>query len=138
MSSPRRIRASRANGAKSRGPKSPEGKERVRYNALRHGYLSELVVLPNENREKFDELIRQHVLRFAPLDDVESSMVEEMANAYWRQRRLWCVETKMYEMALAQQPEDPDEASRLLGAFRNLASRPDFELLHRYEARLHN
>ncbi len=138
MTSHRRKRASRANGAKSCGPKTPEGKERVRYNALRHGYLSHIIVLPNENRANFDELLNQHVRRFGPLDDVEFGEVEEMAATFWRQRRLWYTENKMWEDALSWQPENPDPGVRTMNAFRHLASQPEFALLMRYDTRLHN
>ena len=66
MSSLRRINSSRANGARSRGPITPEGKERASANALRHGLLAECVVLENESNQCFDDLVTQHIERFAP------------------------------------------------------------------------
>ncbi|MGB7723408.1 MAG: hypothetical protein WBL65_26150, partial [Bryobacteraceae bacterium] len=70
MRSLRRINSSRANGACSRGPITPEGKERSSTNALRHGLLAKCVVLENESSECFDELVTQHQERFAPADGV--------------------------------------------------------------------
>src|SRR5579883_3106756 len=87
MSSLCRILSARANGALSRGPSTPEGKRRSAQNAIRHGLLSECVVLPGESVEGFAELLSQHVERFDPADGVEFGMIEEMAAAYCRLRR---------------------------------------------------
>ena len=87
MSSLRRIDASRANGARSRGPITADGQERSSANALRHGLLAKCVVLENESGPCFDHLISEHTARFAPADGVEFGMIEEMAAAYWRMRR---------------------------------------------------
>jgi hypothetical protein len=48
--------ASRANGAKSKGPATPEGRARASRNSLRHGLSSEIVVLPHEDRAHFEQL----------------------------------------------------------------------------------
>ena len=136
MSSLRRIDSSRANGARSRGPITPEGKERSSTNALRHALLAKCVVLENESNECFDDLVTQHIRRFAPADGVEFAMIEEMVAANWRMRRAWAIENRLMDQAICNQPPG-DELSRLAAAFSQLASSPELNLLHRYEARLH-
>ena len=136
MTSLRRIDSSRASGARSQGPITPEGKERASTNALRHGLLAECVVLENESHECFDDLVTQHIQRFAPADGVEFAMIEEMVAANWRMRRAWAIENRLMEKAIRNQPPG-DEMSRLADAFSQLASSPELNLLHRYEARLH-
>ena len=49
MTSEKKIEANRQNERKSTGPKSPEGKAAVRLNALKHGLLSQQVLLPGED-----------------------------------------------------------------------------------------
>jgi len=137
-SSLRRIRASRANGALSKGPKTPEGKRRASLNSLRHGLLADCIVLQNESCAGFEALLAQHLERFGPVDGVEFGLIEEMAAAYWRMRRAWAIEKRTFEDAMAKQTDAPaDEVGRLTAAFGNLASSPDLGLLHRYETRLH-
>ncbi len=136
MRSLRRINSARANGACSRGPITPEGKERSSANALRHGLLAQCVVLENESSECFDELVTQHKERFAPADGVEFAMIEEMVAANWRMRRAWAIENRLMERAIRNQPPG-DEAARIAAAFSDLAASPELNLLHRYEARLH-
>ena len=45
MPSDRKIAANRANGALSRGPKTPEGKARSARNSLKHGLLARAILL---------------------------------------------------------------------------------------------
>ncbi|HEY9247518.1 MAG TPA: hypothetical protein VIO38_00215, partial [Rariglobus sp.] len=56
----RRIKASRANGAKSRGPKTPEGKLRSQTHAIRHGLLAKCVVLEGEDPDVFKLLMAEY------------------------------------------------------------------------------
>jgi hypothetical protein len=118
-------------------PPHPPGKEASSLNAIRHGLLAKCVVLRTESRENFDILLAQHIDRYRPADDVELSVVEEMASVFWRLRRTWAIETRLHDDAINAR-EPGDEIGRLAGAFTDLASSPQLALLHRYEARLHH
>jgi hypothetical protein len=89
MISEKRSQTARANGAKSHGPKTPEGKARSSRNATTHGLLSDVVVLPNESLDGFESLLNGYVARLGPTDQFEETMIEEMAACYWRMRRGW-------------------------------------------------
>jgi hypothetical protein len=122
MSSILQIEANRANGAKSKGPVSvegklkslansarstgpvtPEGKARSAQNALRHGILAESVVLTGESREAFTEIVRGHEDEFHPGSYVEHRFVETMALADWRRQRLLCLEKELLEIEVHRQ-----------------------------------
>ena len=136
MSSLRRSNSSRANGARSRGPITPQGKQRASANALRHGLLAKCVVLENESNQCLDDLVTQHIQRFAPADGVGFAIIGEMAAANWHMRRAWAIENRLMDQAIRNQPPG-DGLSRLADAFSQLAASPELNLLHRYEARLH-
>jgi hypothetical protein len=136
MSSEKRVVSSRRNGALSRGPKTAGGKSRSAQNAIRHGLLARCVVLENESEEAFRTVLEEHLDCFDAREGVPFGMVEEMVSAYWRLRRVWAVETRLFDDAMATQSSD-DERARIADAFRALAESPQLALLNRYETRLH-
>jgi hypothetical protein len=80
--------ASRANGRRSSGPKTAEGKGRSRRNALRHGLraiaLDVLLPAANQPVAGLVESVRQ---RLAPRDAIEHEFADGIAMAFWRLRR---------------------------------------------------
>ena len=54
MTSLRQIEANRRNALKSTGPATPEGKQRSRCNAVRHGLTAETVIAVLENLEDYE------------------------------------------------------------------------------------
>lgn len=136
MSSIRRILASQANGARSKGPVSTEGKQRSAQNATTHGLLSTHVVMNDESTEGFTAILNDHLARLQPADGMEFGMVEEMVAAHWRGRRALAMETRMLENETANQPA-ADPLDRMTNAFNELASKPALALMHRYQTRLH-
>ena len=64
---PARAAASRRNGAKSRGPRTPEGKARSAKNALKHGLCAQRnVVLGDEDLDEFEALEAALMAELAP------------------------------------------------------------------------
>ena len=136
MSSIRRIIASRSNGARSKGPVTPEGKRRSSQNAIAHGLLAAQIVLPGESPEGFQSVLNDHLERLAPADGVEYGLIEEMVASYWRLRRAWSIETRMIEKETASQASG-STLDRMAAAFSELAGKPELPLIHRYQTRLH-
>ncbi len=87
MRSEKQRQASRANGAKSRGPKSPEGKAVSKFNGLKHGLRAEHVVLPGEDPAAFEAERRAWIDDWNPISHTRAVLVERAAVASWRLRR---------------------------------------------------
>src|SRR5579862_6412434 len=77
----------RANGAKSSGPVTPEGRAASSRNSLRHGFTAASVVLPTESSEDFQSLLDSYIHQFHPQGGVEIDLIQTMAAARWRLRR---------------------------------------------------
>ena len=95
----------RANGAKSNGPVTAEGKVISSRNSLKHGLTSSRVVLPHESQEEYDALEASFLRRFKPSDEVETELVIEMEAARWRLRRTELMEDALFKKAMRDQAE---------------------------------
>src|SRR3954447_10868356 len=104
MISEKHSQAARNNGARSRGPVTPEGKAVSSRNALRHGLLAQTVVLPNEDAKVFNTFFYLFIERFEPVDDIEMSMLEDMCASVWRLRRAMAMEKTTFEAGIIQHP----------------------------------
>jgi len=93
-----RAEASRRNGAKSRGPKSPEGKARSAQNALKHGMRAQkYVVLPDEDPDEFAGLEAAMIEELAPVGALQTVLVRRVAVAAWRLARADRIEADLFE-----------------------------------------
>ncbi len=79
--------ASRVNGAKSKGPKTPEGKDAVKFNGLTHGLCAVQAVLPGEDPAEFQAHRGALFDDWQPMSYTRSLLVERLAIASWRLRR---------------------------------------------------
>jgi hypothetical protein len=109
MPTDKQIAASRANGARSRGPVTPEGKARSARNSTRHGLLARAILIEGESRDRFDDLVHLLNTSLNPRTAIDELLIGKMAAAHWRQMRIWTLERegdktlRDYEMRLDRQ-----------------------------------
>lgn len=111
---------SRRNGARSRGPRTQEGRARIARAATRHGLIGRFVLLPGEARA-FRRLRASWMARFAPRDEAEAAAVDKLVAAIWRERRLEALESRLTAALIAGEPT---------------AGLPQLATLIRYRARI--
>ncbi len=88
--STKRSDASRTNGAKGKGPTSPDSKNRSRMNARKLGlFARELVITEiGERWEDFTAVREWFRASFRPVDQVEEMLCEDAAYNWWRRQRV--------------------------------------------------
>jgi len=64
----------------------------VRFNAIKHGILSNLTVLAHEDHAEFDDLLAALLDEHRPAGMTERHLVEELATIIWRKRRVLLAE----------------------------------------------
>jgi hypothetical protein len=125
----RKTAIARANGAKSRGPKTPQGKAVSSMNALRHGLTASRPILPGESQESFDELLKDYLEEWEPEGAAEVGLVHRMVVSKWREQRAWTVETAALRGKMGpalDDPSVPDAAAFLTAAFTSYTGNSRF------------
>jgi hypothetical protein len=96
--SPARAEASRRNGAKSRGPKTAEGKARSAQNALKHGFRAQKhMVLRGEDAAAFEALEAALLEELAPDGALQGVLARRIVCAAWRLERAERLEAELFE-----------------------------------------
>jgi hypothetical protein len=96
MTSEKKAQANRQNALKSTGPKTPEGKDAVRLNAMKYGLLCQEVLLPGEDEEALRELSDHLWTELKPVGEMENLLVDRIIASHWRLRRLGRVEAGIF------------------------------------------
>jgi hypothetical protein len=138
MRTERQIQASRANGARSRGPATAEGKRNSSRNSIKHGLLAETVVLETERSDRFLEILAEVEEELQPETSIEYTLVQKMAVARWRQLRLWGMEKSAMDQQIRKEAEATARAedipTRGSMAFRSLGESHSVDLIIRYDS----
>jgi len=135
MATPKQIEASRANGRRSKGPVTPEGKQNSSRNNTRHGLLAQTIVLEGESEERFNALLEDFMQTHQPQSAGEAALVQQLAAAQWRLMRIWGAQKLALDRDIAiQDPDTGPTSVRAMFALRGAVDnspRPD--VLLRYE-----
>jgi len=88
--------ANRQNEKQSSGPKTPAGKEAIRFNALTYGLRTRQTILPDENAADYSKLWDEIEARWQPQDRIELCYLETMVTSLWLLRRVAESEQRIY------------------------------------------
>jgi hypothetical protein len=142
MSTQRKIDSARANGAKSHGPITEQGRKTSSMNALKHGLTARTVVLSNEDGDEYTGLLNSYIEELQPNGTIEMDLITEMVNAKWQQRRLFNIESELFEqyMEKPRKVSDPaydshDATVEQTAAFRIMSNSTSLTMLNRMAAR---
>ena len=135
--------AARANGAKSQGPVTAEGKTTSSRNALRHGLTASSLLLSAEDRPEFDAFLAAYVEALQPRGPIQEDLVEEIAVAKWLQHRCWRFSATLIDNSAHRRRKYNEEYCQARTPFEHAALAFDdgvrnagtFALLDRYAAR---
>ena len=72
-----KLEANRRNALKSTGPRTPEGKERSKMNAVTHGCRAETLIVHDEDPQELEARRQAWIASLAPRSDAEQRAVED-------------------------------------------------------------
>jgi hypothetical protein len=98
MTSLKQIDANRLNALKSTGPRTVEGKQQSRQNALRHGLTAETVISALESSADYQTFETSIVSDHKPRSATERELVARLASLLWRLRRSTSIETGLFQI----------------------------------------
>lgn len=105
--------------SRATGPRTEQGKQRTSRNAMKHGIFSKVILLNNESRAEYEELLGGMRETLDPKGTLEDVLVERLAITVWRQRRevlAECAEIRKNTefIEIHQRERDKQEAERLI------------------------
>ena len=131
--SPQKLAANQANAQRSTGPRTADGKARSRLNSLKHGLLaSEAVnrtVDGDAARDQFEALVDSYADHLRPEGPIEDSLVEKIALADWRLKRLLRSETRSVYHEQVDQARSYAHFAEQYGGALGL-KHPDIKAMH--------
>jgi len=95
MTSFRQFEANRRNAVRSTGPRTDEGKQASRRNALRHGLTAETVIKGLEDSKDYRGFEAAIIADYDAQTAVERELVLRLASLLWRLRRTISIETDL-------------------------------------------
>lgn len=108
--SKKQLEANKRNALSSTGPRSPEGKDKSRRNAFKHGLTAETMIIKDEDAEELNSLAERIFDELGPGSQLESEIATRIATIMWRIRRVPQIEAGLL---LITEAESQLEVSRM-------------------------
>jgi hypothetical protein len=131
--SPEKLAANRANAKLSTGPKTEQGKEKSKFNAVKHGltarYFSSLVKQGTAAWEEFIELRTRLYDHYEPVGFIEQLLVEKLAVEWLRYGHLLGCEQQPEVLRSGYYPQITEKLTR----YQSAINRQFFQCLNELE-----
>jgi hypothetical protein len=97
--------------SKAGGPKTAEGKRRVRHNALQHGFFSKQLIVRESEKPEFEMLRSSLLAELEPRTTMQMIAFERLLCASWRVRQALRMEQTTVNVELSLQGQQESETS---------------------------
>ena len=137
--STKQIEANRQNAQKSTGPKTKAGKNRSRYNAKKHGLLTETfepVEGTFEKKKDLEKLADELYDEYLPKSPLEKIMGERLISVTWRLRRIQLIDANEFEIQFESQEQPAmidHENLNLICRYETMLNRQFYQIIDRLE-----
>lgn len=134
--------ANRANAQLSTGPSTPEGKQRSKLNAGRHGLTGQVACMPWEDRNEFNRFCEGIVADYRAEGPIEIQLAQSIAEDFWRLNRGRAWENNMLALGYFDGTADRIDADhpQIADAFTQAKvvekQAKNFSLISLYETRI--
>lgn len=95
-------------------PSAPKRKNASPFKPLLDVLKEEAVVLPGEDQQAYEELLRGFLHDFNPQSPLEEQRVRILVDTAWRKKRCFALENALFTTQHAAPPRDREAAARLL------------------------
>ncbi|MGB8493213.1 MAG: hypothetical protein WCE53_02315 [Candidatus Acidiferrum sp.] len=131
--SAQKLAANRANAERSTGPKTPAGKDKSKFNAVKHGltarYFPAVIQAGTPEAEEFEAVHADLFDHYQPHGPVEALLVAKISMEYMRYRRLVECEQNFYDLYRGFHPETLNKVTR----YQTAINRQLFEAMKELE-----
>ena len=139
--SPAQLAANQRNAQLSTGPTSDIGKAKSCLNAVKTGLTGRTVLLPSEDAAEYERHIRAYEKELEPVGQIESDLVQSIADTTWRLSRIPALEMAIFaqghlEFADSFDEHDPSLRSSLIELQTFTKYEKQLRNLHLQEGRL--
>ncbi len=122
MSTPNRTEINRANAQHSTGPKTEAGKKQSSLNALRHGLTGQIVVMPTEDLQAYQQHLKSFTDELEPKGVIEANLVQALADTSWRLNRVAALETNLLTSGMVHPSPFPGADQQIQDALSIVAA----------------
>ncbi len=130
----KQLEANRENSKKG-GVKTNEGKEVIKYNAVKHGLLSNELLIERNDKNKFGDFQNGLVAELKPKTDLEYFLADRIITCAWRLKTVLKIENNIISWEKNKDDEfvlgDDKQLKRKL--MMNIVENDNLERMNRYE-----